>query len=82
GHSFWQHEWDKHGTCSLSRFDQVSYFTAALNLKKKVDILSCLKAEGIFPNNRMYEKNRIFGILRRDIWYKPIIQCNKKLGKQ
>ena len=23
GHSFWQHKWDKHDMCSLSRFDQL-----------------------------------------------------------
>ena len=82
GHSFWRHEWDKHGTCSMSRFDQVSYFTAALKLKETVDILSYLKAEGIFPNNRKYKKNHIFDILIRKIGYKPAIQCNTKSGKQ
>ena len=82
GHSFWQHEWDKHGTCSLSRFDQPSYFTAALNLKNKVDILSSLEAKGIFPNNNKYNSKLIFQNVRREIGYKPAIQCNTKSGKQ
>ncbi|XP_065034168.1 ribonuclease 1-like [Musa acuminata AAA Group] len=82
GHSFWQHEWDKHGTCSFSTFDQLSYFTAALNLKKKVDILSWLKAEGIFPDNNKYESKLVFQYLRREIGYKPAIQCIIKSGKQ
>ncbi|URE09277.1 Ribonuclease [Musa troglodytarum] len=82
GHSFWRHEWDKHGTCSLSRFNQLSYFTAALNLKNKVDILSRLNEKNIFPNNSDYASNDIFQIIRREVSYKLAMQCNTKSGLQ
>ncbi|KAJ3705827.1 hypothetical protein LUZ61_009532 [Rhynchospora tenuis] len=44
--SFWQHEWDKHGTCSETVLNQHGYFQAALNLKSKTGLLSCLKSAG------------------------------------
>ncbi|KAI8548806.1 hypothetical protein RHMOL_Rhmol07G0303300 [Rhododendron molle] len=31
GVSFWSHEWDKHGTCSESMFDQHGYFQTGIN---------------------------------------------------
>ncbi|URE13462.1 Ribonuclease [Musa troglodytarum] len=82
GHSFWRHEWEKHGTCSLSRFDQLSYFEAALKLKNKVDILLRLNKRNIFPDNDRYSSRRIFQIIRREVSYKPAMQCNTKSGKQ
>ncbi|KAK9277063.1 hypothetical protein L1049_006602 [Liquidambar formosana] len=46
GLKFWSHEWDKHGTCSESVLDQHGYFEAALNLKKKTNLLQALKSAG------------------------------------
>ncbi|CAL9117555.1 unnamed protein product, partial [Musa textilis] len=82
GHSFWCHEWDKHDTCSLSRFDQLSYFTVALDLKNKVDILSRLNAKGIFLDNDKYSSMSIFQIIRSEVSYKLAMQCNIKSGQQ
>ncbi|CAL9191842.1 unnamed protein product [Musa hybrid cultivar] len=36
---------------------------AALDLKKKVDILSSLNAKGIIPNNRKYQSKLISNFL-------------------
>ncbi|CAA0834679.1 Ribonuclease 1 [Striga hermonthica] len=44
GTKFWSHEWDKHGTCSQSVLDQNAYFTAALNLKSKHNLLQILQS--------------------------------------
>ncbi|URE11047.1 hypothetical protein MUK42_18867 [Musa troglodytarum] len=45
GLSFWRHDWYKHDTCSLSIFDQLSYFMATLDLKNNVNILSRLNVK-------------------------------------
>ncbi|CAL9191818.1 unnamed protein product, partial [Musa hybrid cultivar] len=48
----------------------------ALNLKKKVDILSSTNAKGIIHNIRKNQPKLIFQYLRREIGYKPTIYCN------
>ncbi|EPS67237.1 hypothetical protein M569_07540, partial [Genlisea aurea] len=46
GTTFWSHEWNKHGTCSESVLNQHSYFSAALELKRKIDLLQILRNAG------------------------------------
>lgn len=46
GVQFWEHEWEKHGTCSESVLDQHAYFQTTLNLKRKVNLLQVLKNAG------------------------------------
>lgn len=43
---FWQHEWDKHG--SFSPLDQLSYFEKAIDLRKRMDLLTKLEDKGIY----------------------------------
>ncbi|CAL9191820.1 unnamed protein product [Musa hybrid cultivar] len=38
-------------------------YPAALDLKKKVDILSSLNVKGIIPNNHKYQSKLIFNFL-------------------
>ncbi|KAG6654290.1 hypothetical protein CIPAW_05G134800 [Carya illinoinensis] len=64
GTGFWSHEWEKHGTCSESVLDQYGYFEAALNLKKKVDLLQILGSEGIQPDGRSYSLSSISEAIR------------------
>lgn len=46
GLQFWEHEWEKHGTCSESVLDQHQYFQTAIDLKNKLNILGVLKDAG------------------------------------
>ncbi|RYR58073.1 hypothetical protein Ahy_A05g023755 [Arachis hypogaea] len=47
---FWEDEWNKHGTCSLNKFQQFQYFSLAIDIKNKLDILRLLENAGIRPN--------------------------------
>lgn len=46
GSEFWAFEWNAHGTCSQSVFDQHAYFQANLNYKNKIDALQALTTAG------------------------------------
>lgn len=46
GEAFWEHEWEKHGTCSQSVIDQHQYFQTALGLKQKTNLLGALTKAG------------------------------------
>ncbi|KAL6953243.1 ribonuclease T2 [Sarracenia purpurea var. burkii] len=48
GLKFWEHEWDKHGTCSENALDQHSYFQKALDLKYKANLLQALNTAGMY----------------------------------
>ncbi|KAK4598522.1 hypothetical protein RGQ29_015826 [Quercus rubra] len=48
------HEWEKHGACSESQLDQHEYFEAALNLKKKANLLQILRIARIEPDDGFY----------------------------
>ena len=43
-HSFWRHEWTKHGTCS--GLGQHGYFESAIDLYGKYDITAALADHG------------------------------------
>ena len=61
GFRFWSHEWEKHGACleSESQLEQHEYFEAALNLKKKVNLLQILKIARIEPDDGFYSLDNI-----------------------
>ncbi|XP_068649350.1 ribonuclease 1-like [Aristolochia californica] len=77
GSGFWSHEWDKHGTCSESVFEQHGYFEAALKLKKKVNLLQVLTDEGIHPDGSFYSINSIRDAIRGATGYEQGIECNR-----
>lgn len=56
--SFWQHEWDKHGTCS--RFNMLTYFSTALAIDTLYPINDWLTAANIVPSNsRVYSVSQV-----------------------
>ncbi|KAJ3690349.1 hypothetical protein LUZ61_019513 [Rhynchospora tenuis] len=75
--SFWQHEWEKHGTCSETVLDEHSYFQDALNLKSMTKLLSCLKSANISPNGASYTLTSIKNAISTCIGHVPWIECNK-----
>ncbi|KAM0983899.1 hypothetical protein ACFX2I_011308 [Malus domestica] len=76
GITFWTHEWEKHGTCSESFIDQHGYFAAALNLKKKINLLQALESAGIKPNGDSYTLQNIKGAVKDATGFTPFIECN------
>ncbi|GMN41859.1 hypothetical protein TIFTF001_011069 [Ficus carica] len=76
GVQFWEHEWEKHGTCSESVLDQHAYFQTTLNLKRKVNLLQVLKNAGIQPNGGYYSLENIKKAIQDGIGYTPWIECN------
>ncbi|XP_020255492.1 ribonuclease 1-like [Asparagus officinalis] len=77
GDTFWSHEWTKHGTCSESVLDERGYFSAALNLKKQVNLLEALRNSGIEPNDQSYSLNSISQAISDATGYTPGIECNR-----
>ncbi|KAF9621157.1 hypothetical protein IFM89_016651 [Coptis chinensis] len=81
GMKHWSNEWYKYGTCSKSILDQHKYFEAAINLKKKVNLLKILQTAGIQQNGKFYNVGHIAETIRIAIGYQPGIHCSvDKLG--
>ncbi|KAL5706717.1 ribonuclease T2 [Ranunculus cassubicifolius] len=76
GMKHWSNEWTKHGTCSKSVLDQQKYFQAAINLKKKANLLQILKKAGIEPNGKLFSVSDISEAIRKSVGHEPGIQCN------
>jgi ribonuclease T2 len=50
--SFWQHEWNTHGSCATDVFaTQLDFFNSTLNYLAQYNISAALAAHGIFPSN-------------------------------
>eukprot|EP00118_Oscarella_pearsei_P004154 m.17275 g.17275 ORF g.17275 m.17275 type:complete len:251 (+) comp27410_c0_seq1:60-812(+) len=73
---FWNREWKKHGTCSLS--DPIiknshDYFSAALRLFRKYDIYSILANSNILPGGNYVPSQFMKAFERLDI--QPVLRC-------
>ncbi|CAK9135482.1 unnamed protein product [Ilex paraguariensis] len=76
GFKFWEHEWEKHGTCSESILDQHSYFQSALDLKNKANLIQALNTAGIKPDGKFYSVESIKEAIKDSVGYEPYIDCN------
>ncbi|XWS34113.1 hypothetical protein CRYUN_Cryun21dG0011800 [Craigia yunnanensis] len=77
GKSFWSHEWEKHGTCSESVFDQYSYFDTSLSLKQQTKLLQSLQSAGINPDGGSYSLANIKDAIKKGTGKTPWIECNE-----
>lgn len=69
--SFWQHEWDKHGTCACQHrlCTQRGYFEKALNVRAELDFDTKLSEANIFPNlTKTYALQDIIAALEPEAW--------------
>ncbi|KAL8956327.1 MAG: hypothetical protein Q9183_006332, partial [Haloplaca sp. 2 TL-2023] len=84
---FWEHEWDKHGTC-ISTLDPscytdytpqqevVAYFRKTVELFKKLDSYSFLSAAGIVPSTtKTYTSAEILAALAEPRGVEVTIRC-------
>jgi ribonuclease T2 len=87
--SFWQHEWNKHGTC-VSTLDPscyidyapqqevVDFFQTAVNLFKGLDTYRALEAAGITPSyDRRYTAREIEDALSQVTGHMVTISCKR-----
>lgn len=76
---FWQHEWDKHGTCAmaLQSFATVfDYFDVSLQWNKKYDVYKALESHGVVPSTtRGYNFAEISEALQEAFGKVPDVIC-------
>nr|BAA10891.1 ribonuclease (RNase LC1) [Luffa aegyptiaca] len=78
---FWGHEWNKHGICSVSKFDQQAYFQMAINMRNSIDLLSALRVGGVVPNGRSKARQRVQSAIRAQLGKEPVLRC-RGTGRQ
>ncbi|KAI4172565.1 MAG: hypothetical protein LQ346_008577, partial [Caloplaca aetnensis] len=86
--SFWEHEWDKHGTCISTlepgcytgytpQEEVVAYFQKTVDLFKTLDSYSFLSAAGIVPStSKTYTAAEINAALAQPRGVQATIQCS------
>ncbi|XP_028409894.1 ribonuclease Oy-like [Dendronephthya gigantea] len=84
--SFWEHEWEKHGTCctDMSSLDsEHKYFALGLQLNRKYDILSMLNDAEILPSKtKTYKLDDFRDAVQKKTGHSPILHCCKTDSKQ
>lgn len=76
--SFWEHEYDKHGTCAstMDGFGRVEdYFRQTLNLLHKYSPLDALNKAGIEPREDPYHASEIQAAIERAYGHSVCPQC-------
>ncbi|KAG8899103.1 ribonuclease T2-like [Tulasnella sp. 417] len=90
--SFWEHEWNKHGTCMSTLeakcmpkgrkngTDAVAYFQTTMNLHKAVPTYKILAAAGIYPSDdKSYTYDELTSAVKKEMGYIPAFDCNKNI---
>ncbi|XP_022983351.1 ribonuclease MC-like [Cucurbita maxima] len=72
---FWGHEWNTHGICSESRFDEAAYFQTSINLRHNIDLLSALRVQGVVPNGASKSKQRVENAIIKHFKNNPVLRC-------
>ncbi|KAA0053765.1 ribonuclease MC-like [Cucumis melo var. makuwa] len=75
--TFWEHEWNKHGTCSESKYQMLPYFQMAINMKYKIDVLGAMRVGGVVPNNHKKAKQRVEVVIFNAYHAYPLLRCKK-----
>ena len=77
--SFWEHEWDKHGTCAQSDSKLASehdFFAATLGLSETYELGSYLSSAGIVPSSdKYYTAAQMSSAIQSQIGVQPLIMC-------
>ncbi|KAG8865151.1 ribonuclease T2-like [Tulasnella sp. 330] len=87
--SFWEHEWNKHGTClstlepscmpsgKPTGYDATRFFHTATNLYKGLPTFWILASAGIFPSTtRNYTYSEIANAVKSRIGVLPALDCD------
>jgi len=72
---FWQHEWEKHGTCS--EFEQYAYFSNSINLQGLYNVKTALDRANIIPTaTKTYTTTSINNAVQSYIGALPALHCS------
>lgn len=84
--SFWQHEYEKHGTCASSDAlmgNELKYFNATLTLRRSLDLAAALKKANISPSSDSpYTVTSISAAVQQATGGTPVVQCTRGRGSQ
>ncbi|KAJ4730322.1 Ribonuclease [Melia azedarach] len=82
--SFWAHEVEKHGTCSLTVVrDEYSYFLTTLNVYFKYNVTRVLNEAGYLPSNtEKYPLGGIVSAIQNAFHATPKLVCSKGAVKE
>ncbi|XP_058758301.1 ribonuclease MC-like [Vicia villosa] len=79
---FWREEWDKHGTCSQSKFPVFDYFKLALDIKDRVNILQALIDHNVQPSSTItYDYALVSKALELKTGKAPELRCIQPNGQ-
>lgn len=77
--SFWQHEWEKHGTCALGLpniSDESGYFNTTLGLRDHFDFGPILKGSSIVPDDtKLYDLDEMKSAIKNVLGVEPGLTC-------
>ncbi|KAL3653223.1 Ribonuclease 2 [Castilleja foliolosa] len=75
---FWEHEWEKHGTCSSPAVrDEYDYFLTTLNLYFKYNVTEVLREAGyVASNSEKYPLKGIVSAIQNAYHATPEFQCS------
>eukprot|EP00199_Chlamydomonas_sp_CCMP681_P001946 CAMPEP_0119107044 /NCGR_PEP_ID=MMETSP1180-20130426/7917_1 /TAXON_ID=3052 ORGANISM="Chlamydomonas cf sp, Strain CCMP681" /NCGR_SAMPLE_ID=MMETSP1180 /ASSEMBLY_ACC=CAM_ASM_000741 /LENGTH=350 /DNA_ID=CAMNT_0007092473 /DNA_START=40 /DNA_END=1092 /DNA_ORIENTATION=+ len=75
--NFWAHEWNKHGTCSLTQMkSEHGFFKRTLELHYRYSIQGAFSAAGIMPSGKSaYSKTELEGAIRDMYGVNALIHC-------
>ena len=74
-----EHEWDKHGTCTLTLpqiKSESDFFNTTLSLRQKFDFGNILALSSIVPDNEEnYDLDKIKFAIKRAVKFDPVVVC-------
>ena len=80
---FWQHEWEKHGSCALAAGDvrsQLDYFVRALELGLRYDPGAALHAAGLEPRRQPHRTAHLLAALTSVLPRRALVRCERPAG--
>ncbi|XP_046545149.1 ribonuclease Oy-like [Haliotis rubra] len=76
---FWEHEWEKHGTCATSlpaTDNELHFFTTALQLNTKLRLQQVLKVFDVIPSKDTgYNATEVSNLLEKYFGSAPVLRC-------
>ncbi|GLC48244.1 hypothetical protein PLESTB_000074700 [Pleodorina starrii] len=78
--NFWEHEWSKHGTCSVGIFPtEHSYFSNVLKLHRRYDLAAALRKADIVPDkHKVYRAKDLADAIHDEYGVRPVVHCYDK----